>query len=442
METRNIYWRPIGNPLRKYRQDHFIISNFKCNFKESEEVKLNDLRRTIVNLKKTGYNTLELGWAGHNNALAALPICEEEGIDLILQDFTEFGGFQKREPVEVSEMHIKEYVEKHKKYRRLSGYYIWDEPWLEDSLENAGRQISWFEKYDPFKLPFTVALPSYNPDFTWINGKYPSYVKRYSEMVNPAVFSFDYYPFGVDPVRDDSAQLDNSFLWLDLGIVTQEARVRNIPFWFYFQDLRVAKFRDIDFPMIRLQMYNALMYGAKALQSYNATGSACSPGKESERSVLKPDGTKGYFYEDTKNINFEMQNLGRTLMALESYGVYHSSEVLKDNDYFNENFRKNIKESGIFASDLPKKCSVGLFKDKEDNDYVLILNRDYLNSNKFILPLKFKVRLYEVSKNDGMQREIGITDKINIALSPGDGILYRLQDWKKESCLIEYFLEK
>jgi hypothetical protein len=120
---------------------------------------------------------------------------------------------------------------------------------------------------------------------------------------------------------------------------------------------------------------------------------------------MNPDGSKGAFYEDQKNVNFEIKNLGNTLMALNSKLIIHSDDLLPDCEYTKPYFNK-VEESKIFAGTLPKRCSIGELDDEYGNKYAVILNRDFYKTADFKLSLKDDFRVYEVSKEDGKQRAL------------------------------------
>lgn len=443
METRRLSFEPLGNRERSYRQDKFILSTFQINGREREELEFDDVQRIIKKLKEAHHNQIELGWAHHNTVGKAVKVCEEEGLDVIVQDLSVFGGFQSSPNNEVAvEDDIREFVSNFDGYQCVKGYYVWDEPWKDPDVQKAGELIGYFEKYAPGKHAIAILIPSYNPKLTWKDGSYLEYVDYFSKTVNPAVLSFDYYPYGVRPVKQrDENQLDLSLVWNDLGAIRAEGLRRNIPLWYYYQTLRVYGEFELNFPMVRLQMYYALLYGAKALQSFGATGSNASPMKsEEKRKMLELNGEEGWFYDDIKRECGMIAQMGKTLIALTSTHVYHSNEVLPENEYFNKYYREDISEDPIFDMQyLPRRCSVGTFADRQGNCYAMILNRDYETANTFVLKLKKKYRIYEVSKADGKHYCVNDeTKKLAITLEAGSAILVRFQNREEEPCHMEY----
>lgn len=427
METKVIYRRPLGNADRKYRQDNLVISTFKGS--------TDNIRLGIENCKEMNFNLLEFGWTTPEDCKKCMVACEEVGIDGIFQDWDTFGGFQdKRGLKEIDADALQTYLEYTHKFRHVKGYYVWDEPGKEETMYLAAKHLDIMEKADPDKLPYIVAYPSYNKKWEWGNGEFFGYLTRYAEIINPPVLSLDYYPFDrKNPYRPH--QLDDSELFLDIALLRKIALEKDIPMWFYFQtqdDPWRFEYREFTAEQIRVQQYNALLHGAKGLQNYNVAEGA-----------LNKDGTKGPLFEATKDINKRCYQMGKTLMALTSVGVYHSKEVLEGNKDF-EAYRESVCESKVLANEeLPFRCSVGEFKDCEENRYLFIQNRDYEKARTFKLKLQKKFRVYEVSQEHGMQsvRNYSVTG-ITLRLEPGDAKLLRFQDVKENAYLIDYVLEK
>ena len=434
-------FQPLGNKKRSYRQREFIVSTFNISGVSRQEVELAGVEKVIRKLKKLGLNQVELGHAHHNTAERALSVCEKEGMNLIWQDLSLFGGFQNKPHLDMTEADVKAIVERTNDRLCLKGFYVWDEPWEDKDIADAAMQIEWFDKFAPGKLSFVAANPSYNPDYTWENELYPQYITRFCEEIQPSVLSVDFYPFGGSgKLLKEEEQLDNSNLWKDLAVAREESVKRNIPFWFYYQVIRIWNGPNLKFSMIRLQMNYALLYGAKGLQCYGIAGSICSPDKMDEkRRILESDFEEGCFFDDFKQQVAKVKELGKTFMALKSEHVYHSPELLANDAYFNEHFREDVAESVLDLEELPFRCTVGVLSDDYDNQYLAVLNRDYENAQSFILPLKNSYRIYEVSRADGKHYCINeCTECIHVTLGEGDMVLYRLQKCGEEVSDIEY----
>ncbi len=433
----------IGNKKRSYRQSKFIFSTFNLTGNSRVEMEPAMVDKAVKKMKKLGLNLIETAHSAMNTAMYALEACEREGMDVIWQNYYLFGGFHDMFRRPTTEEEVRDIVEKTKHYKHLKGYYIWDEPWEEADIRACAEQTDWFDKYAPGKHAFSVMNPHFDSRYhNWKNGRYPWYVGHFLDTVQPPVASFDYYPFGTENITEhDGDQLDRSQLWKDIGVVRQAALERNLPLWYYFSTLRTDPFPTYHFSMTRLQVNYALMYGAKGLQSYGLAGSLVSPDKlDEKRRVLENDYEEGCFFDDMRSLIGNTLNLGKTFIALHSEHVYHGKEVLPDDDYFNEHFREDIRSDDLTnLEELPFRCSIGRLSDDWGNQYMTVLNRDYLRTQVFTIPLNGTKRIFEVSKADGKHYCVNTsTDCLHVTLEPGDMAFYRVQDTKEEAFEVEY----
>jgi len=428
METRIIYRKPLGNPNRKYRQDHLMITTFKAY--------MTNLRLGIEHCKELGFDWLEFCWVKPEESRKCMVACEEVGIDGVFQNWEAFGGFAEEKGYKViDEEKIRTYLDSIRQYRHVVGHYVWDEPLRKETMEFVRELVDVMEAMDPQRIPYTVALPGINSyGRNWENHCYEEYLREYAEIIDPPVVSLDHYPFKPgDPEPWD--QLDSSKMFLDLEVLRRISLERKSPMWYYFQsqdDPWTGSYWKLTPEQVRMQQYHALLHGAVGLQNYNVR-----PG------ALNMDGTKGPLFYTTKELNRHTHQLGKTFMALTNEGVFHSPEVLAGNEDF-ARFRQDVRESRILSEEaLPFRCSVGEFKDSEGNRYLFIQNRDYRERRKYELKLKQGFRVYEVSKEDGMQRvkQEG-KDILKLDLASGDAVLMRFQDPGEEAFAIDYILDK
>lgn len=414
---------PIGNPHRVWKQDNFVLSTFAAHAE--------NMRDTLENCRDAGFNTVELGWASHEQAEEALRLCEELGLPVIYQDFSLFGGMQGRHlEHKLTKEELKSITDHVKPYKSCIGYYVWDEPYVADQLAEARRQSDMFQSADPARLPFVVAIPSYNDKYRWQNGEFARYLSDYVTVVDPPVLSLDYYPIGL-PGYTDEKQTDDSLMWCDLGLMRKLGRERELPVWFYYQAVNLHRYSRFTFPMVRMSMYAAAMYGCKGLQQFTAVGS-----------VIDDTGARGPFFEEQKRIHAEFAKLGNTLMALDSRFVFHGEELLPGCDYMN-GLSDGITESTVLAAVPGYRISAGELCDAYGNTYLMIVNRDYEKEQTASLSFRAPMRVYEVSKATGRQEVLAenVTEYA-LPLGMGDGRLLRVQPAEEEACTLEYRLEK
>ena len=133
--------------------------------------------------------------------------------------------------------------------------------------------------------------------------------------------------------------------------------------------------------------------------------------------------------------------LGNTLMALECQRVIHDESVVSTIENFTY---LSMEDSTLLTGMLPPRISVSELKDAYGNDYLMVLNRDYRESTRYMLNLKNPMRVWRVSDEDGEQRIAfdGAGGAIFGTLTPGSIALYRLQPRDEEPYAIEYYLEK
>ena len=447
MEHKILNRYPIGNPRRKWTQDNFVLSQFKAHG--------NDMRKCIKACADVGFDTVELGWASNDQADAAVQLCEQFGLRLIYQNMSRFGGAWDRDPVHgndgryfsrayqrytqngawkesdfFGETDIRKVITEKRKWKSVVGYYIWDEPFFEEQFALCRRLTDDCEDEDPSALAFTVANPSYNPYFHWDDNAFSAYIERFADAIDPPVLSFDYYPFGT-PEQNEEIQLDNSPMWCDLAAVKRVADERQIPFWFYYQGLDFKNAPLFTFPMVRLSMYAGAMYGAKALQHFCATNA-----------IVDLDGNRLPFFEPQRKINTEFRALGDTLMALECKRVFHDEACLANFEPMKQ-YAEPLSDSAFLAESLPYRTSVGEFEDSYGNRYMMVLNRDYHSDQTLSLKLNRSYRVYEVSRDDGLQSVINDgADTLSVHLEAGDAALLRLQPAEEEAFTLEYRLVK
>ena len=434
MKTKVIYREPLGNPDRAYRQDRFIISSCKA-WGADEQVRAEDVRACIKLCKEIGCNLTEYIWADPELTKECIIACEEFEIDGLFQNWDAFGGFQAAKgDIKIKMDEMKKFIEFSKKFRHFQGYTVWDEPLSDESIVAAKEQVNTIELLDPKRLPYTVAIPSYNATHTWGNGLYEDYLINYANVINPAIMALDYYPFSaMRPEAFD--QLDNSPLFLDIALLRKLSLEKKTPLWFCIQAQDSPfgeKYYRFTPERMTMQAYNVLIHGGKAIQIYNTVEGA-----------MYNDGKKGPLYFQMKEMNKRLYHWGKTVMALHSEHVFHSPELMTEWKVFDK-YREDISVSQVLANkSLPWRCSVGELADTEGNRYLIVLNRDYQDEQTFELQLQKEFRVYSVSGKDGLQSVIEpSTDCLTLNFAPGDAMFLRFQDASEEAFLIDYVLKK
>lgn len=442
MERKLLARFPLGNPRRLWQQDYFIFSAFspgQLSLENDCEEQSLIMRRSVKTCVDAGFNLLELGWASPERGKMAVRMCEQLGIGVIYQNLKRYGGMGKNK-IFCEKNDFLGSMDEMRRWKSVVGYYLWDEPHTIEQMKTTRSMMDLCQREDPSLLPFTVALPSYSKTCLWANGGYPEYINNYCDIIDPPVMSFDYYPLGKGirfadqrTGREDAiVQLDEVDMWCDLEYVRRAAKTRGIPFWFYYQGQNLHNAEHFCFAVTRLLMHGALLHGVKGLQHYTPWNNVVDP----------ETGRPGPSFEEQKQVHAELRELGNTLMALSCDRVIHDNALLPNSPNMKP-LRTSMEESALLKGELPFRTSVSELSDAYGNQYLMVLNRDYLEEKDIALELKAPSHVYEVSKADGEQYLLSeATQTINLHLIPGDMALYRIQSAADEPFLIEYYLEK
>ncbi len=185
---------------------------------------------------------------------------------------------------------------------------------------------------------------------------------------------------------------------------------------------------------LRMQVFSAILCGASGIE-YDSIY---------DDGLVRNSGQEPLFHY-IKDMNYRIEQYGRTLMALKNVGVYCAGNVAEKYPEFAASLRP-IAESQILAEqELPESLVLGEFVDSEGNRYLMYQNVDCEDNRlkAFNVKLKKKFRSYRINPHTGKQ--VFVKDNMdvqNILIMPGDGDILRYQDTAEEAFLIEYALKK
>lgn len=179
-------------------------------------------------------------------------------------------------------------------------------------------------------------------------------------------------------------------------------------------DIKDGEYIGTSAEYFRFQVYDALMKGKLGVRLQRIC-----PGALSKTAMPGP------LFHYIKEINFRIQELGRTMMALKKV--------------------QPAKAQVLAKTELPKDCAVSEFKDSEGNRYLLIQNTDCESRKpkQYVFELAKKYRVYRVNPHDGRQQIMKEDlETMKLIIMPGDADLLRFQPAEEEPYLIEYALKK
>lgn len=399
----------LAEETPRYQQEEFVISTFHG----VPSMPNGFYNEVMFALKEVGMTHLETAFTSPEGSEMALQIAEELGLKVIVQDTSLYGGFQNQTIPPTTEEDILKVIEKYAQYESFGGYYVWDEPFLEQ-LDDVKKNMDWIQKHDPGKLRLVALLQSYSPTYWWPNGTFKEYIDTYVDKIDPDHLSFDYYVFDADV--DNGTPLKDSYMWMDMAYIRKKALERDIPYWYYLQILDDVANPNINpQPMTRgrisFQVYTAMAYGATGIQYFNTMDS-----------IVDDYGRRLDKFDILKSINSEIHNLGPTLMELTSTVIYPTIDLAR-HEYIG-----SLEEDATLVASAPGDMFFGEFKDDDGNDYLLPVNCDYDNPKAGTITLKGRWDVYELDAATGETKlKAADTDTIEIDYVEGGGALYALR---------------
>jgi hypothetical protein len=167
---------------------------------------------------------------------------------------------------------------------------------------------------------------------------------------------------------------------------------------------------------LRQSVYSSLAYGVKGIQWF--TGAILF---EHGTSNLNASGT------DVATLNWELQQLGPTLIGLESVDVFHTTPLpIKSFDAVRE------LPGDYWVHTDTSDLILGMFKDSQDNDYIMLNNRKIDESRQPVLSFpQDTTRVAQFDRGQGKWIDLPVAplrDRavVEFTLAPGDGGLLRV----------------
>lgn len=394
-----------GDAAAPWWHSTFLISTFSA-VRHGD-----DMPKVMAALHDLGFNALEsntpmeyraqdLTWAEHVEVLEA---CERHGMRYFLTDHARLTGV-----VDPNEATVLGVVEDFGGYPALGGYYLWDEPFLED-FPSVRRAAEIIRSHDGARLPMVGMLPSYGR-YRWPTD-YPAFARRFMRVVDPEVVAFDFY--GVRQTTSDGPPIVNPFLYRDLRLWSDLAREHGRPLWFYGSAVGWGAMATPSLATLRLQAATALAYGARGLIWFMARdygGGAV----DFTGGALDVRGEPGLLYEDLKQVNHWMRALAPTLMTLETRGLVLTHPVPDGAGSFTPGF------AGLTSA--PANLLLAQ-QDAAGERYLWVVNRDLAQESQGELGFRCAVRLGEVAADGAVETA---ASEHRIQLDAGEGKLLRI----------------
>lgn len=285
----------------------------------------------------------------------------------------------------------------------LYGYYLKDEPETWD-LPELGIWVKQIQAIDKTNLCYINLYPNW----AWGKEKYAANVQSFIGQVPVPFVSFDNYP--IVEINKAPSILRPDW-YRNLEEISDASKKAKLPFWAF----ALAWSHDLDsvhhyavptLAELRLQVFSDLAYGAQAIQYFTFYGAIDKNGKTPVYGLLQ-------------TINKEIENLSSVFLGATVISVWHTGSQIPDGTRSVGKLPEPIKslstrENGAIVSLL----------EKGDNQYLVIVNRDYRNT--MALSIDVDPFVQRVLKN-GMTTP---AKKSSEQVEAGDMVIYT---WKTPS---------
>ncbi len=194
----------------------------------------------------------------------------------------------------------------------LYSYYVADEPYTNEQIDDIASEVSHLRTLDPNHLMYVNLSPNFYgmADMT----SYPQYLDYYISTVNPTLLSYDYYQF--------MAGGDMAGYFKHLAMISHKAEEAGIPFLNVVQTCtwnpgwRVPNGNELRY------LYNtSLAYGAEGVSGYVYHRYAHTGGMRLD------DGTTTPLYDTAMTVNPEFEAIGQQLQSMHRIGTYHLGDL-------------------------------------------------------------------------------------------------------------------
>jgi len=284
----------------------------------------------------------------------------------------------------------------------LIGYHICDEP-HEQAFPNIGRVVERLREIDPERLSFVNIWPS--------SEGYEAYIDNLLQIAKLELLSYDRYHF--------YNGYDGSSYFFNLEIIRRFAIKYDIPFCNIIQAIGTNGTVEEDLNWRtptpaehRFLVYSSLAYGVHALiwfHWHNPWGLTGNP----DREIL---------YPSIQSLNAEIDSLKEIMVNLTTTEVYQTKPAYGAKPMPPDGLISNISENADLV--------VGYFKDSDDKNYFMLMNKNYKDSVTVSLDFNGMVsglKYFDVNTSQWYAFYSGDSSghsELSAILRPGGGKLY------------------
>jgi hypothetical protein len=290
----------------------------------------------------------------------------------------------------------------------VSGYMLRDEPNRSD-FPDLGEWAKRIRQTDDSHFCYLNLFPNYASEAQLGTKTYQEYTDLFIREVPVQFISFDHYPVIGDSLRAN---------WYEnLEIISKAAEKAGKPFWAFALSVAHGRYPVPTLPQLRLQVFSDLAYGAQGIQ-YFTYWTPVDTTWNFNNGPISPEGKRTVVYDRIRQVNSEIANLSPVFMGSRVISVSHTGENIPQGTKPLTTLPQPIK---VLKTD-GKGAVVSLLKNAADN-YLVIVNRDFLNPMTLYIECENKVR--RVLKDGSVVSATAYQPKLEI--DPGDIAVYTWQ---------------
>lgn len=317
----------------------------------------------------------------------------------------------------------------------LYGYYLRDEPRF-DQLAKLARVHAFIRERDPNHLCYINHFP---PIEGWGAPTAEAFWRRYIELTQPQVLSFDHYPITVASQETLAENVDapNAFpaarllvkpdFFSCLELLRTLSNGTGLPFWAFTCAVRHGPYPTPTEGHMRFQLMNDLAYGAQGLQYFTYAHA---------NAMIRPDGATDTSWSTTetwaiaKRINAEIHAMAPVIRTLRNIGVFRTGPLWAGTQPLHRSHLNPL----LGCTGDP--VTIGVFQDSEERLHLWVVNGSPVDWASIRLkvdvnPRKQRLYAFDPLATDAPQgafRELWPTNPRNqlVTLAPGEGRLFKI----------------
>ena len=341
-----------------------------------------------------------------------LELCSKYGIGMCVGDDRFGGNLLNYKPEK-----IKRLVDEYKDVPGAYGYYMLDEPYNPNTFFEAYKAL---KEADPDGYMHLNFLPGHAyPSYEIYESQMNDWLKLCATTGHPQEYlMYDMYPFGLA-----KNSISRGVMMQNLESVRKVGLANDVKTAMYIQSVsQTVAFRSLNREETLFEFNIGLAFGIKQF-SYFTWFTPYNRNEPFDDGIITHTGVPNPKYEFICEIDHLIHNVGKTLINLDAYGVYGSSNGygavnLLPNDFF-------LKVNG--KSDL----TVSYMKDKTTGrNYCMIVNNYFTIKQKVNLEFTEDFdKLQYVSYEDGELHDFEKTgNTAEISLGKGEALILALPE--------------